>query len=99
MKADWLVELAEMRDRIAGLRKLVVEKIEAKGISRDFSFIERQRGMFSFLGITVDQVHRLRDEYSIYMVDSARINIAGFSRDNVDYFVDALAEVLSASPG
>ena len=94
LTAQWLEELAEMRQRIAGLRKLLVQKIVAKGISRDFSFIERQCGMFSFLGISVEQVHRLRDEYSIYMVDSARINIAGFSRSNIDKFVDALAEVL-----
>jgi aspartate aminotransferase len=94
LTAMWLDELAEMRERIAGLRRLVVEKIKAKGIQHDFGFIERQRGMFSFLGIDVEQVHRLRDEYSVYMVDSARINIAGFSRDNVDYFVEGLASVL-----
>ena len=94
LTALWLEELAEMRQRIAGLRQLLVETIVARGISRDFSFIERQRGMFSFLGITTEQVHRLRDEHSIYMVDSARINIAGFSRANIGTFVDALAEVL-----
>jgi aspartate aminotransferase len=94
LTALWLEELAEMRQRIAGLRQLLVETIVARGISRDFSFIERQRGMFSFLGITIEQVHRLRDEHSIYMVDSARINIAGFSHANIGTFVDALAEVL-----
>ena len=95
LRAQWLVELAAMRERIAGLRRLVVEKIVDAGIERDFSFIERQRGMFSFLGITVDQVNLLKHDYSIYMVDSARINIAGFASDNVDYFADSLANVLS----
>jgi aspartate aminotransferase len=91
---EWLQELAEMRNRIASLRQLIVGEIRERGIDKDFSFIERQRGMFSFLGISVEQVQRLKNEYSIYMVDSARINVAGFSRANVDYFVNALAEVL-----
>lgn len=94
LRSLWLKELAEMRERINGLRRLVVERIRAAGIPRDFSFIERQRGMFSFLGIDVDQVERLRDEYAIYMTRATRINIAGFCDDNVDYFAASLAAVL-----
>lgn len=83
-----------MRDRINGLRATLVEKIAAAGISRDFSFLQRQSGMFSFLGLSVDQVKQLRKEYSIYTVNSARVNIASFNSSNMDYFVDALKAVV-----
>jgi aspartate aminotransferase len=91
---QWLGELTEMRERINGLRTTLVAKIAAGGIERDFSFLERQSGMFSFLGLSVDQVRRLREEFSVYTVDSARINIASFNGGNIDYFVDALKAVL-----
>lgn len=94
LTAQWEVELSAMRDRINGLRKTLVEKIAAHGIRRDFSFIARQTGMFSFLGLSVEQVHRLRDEYAIYMVDSSRVNVAAFNSSNLDYFIGALANVL-----
>ena len=68
--------------------------LAAAGIERDFSFLERQSGMFSFLGLSVEQVRQLRDEYSIYTVDSARVNIASFNSGNIDYFVEALKDVL-----
>jgi aspartate aminotransferase len=90
----WLTELAGMRNRINSIRKTLSEKIAASKIQRDFSFIARQSGMFSFLGIPVEQVHRLRDEYSIYLVNSSRINVASFNQGNMDYFVEALATVL-----
>ena len=92
--AKWHVELAGMRDRINGLRKTLSEKIAAAGIQRDFSFIQRQSGMFSFMGLTVEQVHRLRDEFAIYTVNSARVNVASFNEGNMDYFIEALAVVL-----
>jgi aspartate aminotransferase len=83
-----------MRERINGLRRTLAERVAAAGIERDFSFLQRQSGMFSFLGLTVDQVRRLRDEYSIYTVDSARVNVASFNESNIDYFVEALQAVL-----
>lgn len=95
LRAQWLTELGTMRDRINGLRKTISEKIAASGIDRDFSFIARQSGMFSFLGLTVEQVHRLRDEFAIYTVNSSRVNVASFNESNMDYFVQALASVLS----
>ena len=64
------------------------------GIERDFSFLRRQSGMFSFLGLSVDQVRQLREQYSIYTVNSARVNIASFNDSNIDYFVDSLKTVL-----
>jgi aspartate aminotransferase len=94
LRAQWEGELKGMRDRINGLRRTLVEKIVAQGIRRDFSFIERQSGMFSFLGLSVEQVHRLRDEFAIYMVDSSRVNVAAFNDSNMGYFVEALASVL-----
>lgn len=90
----WLSEVTGMRNRINALRKTLVEKIEAAGIERDFSFLERQSGMFSFLGLSVDQVARLREEFSIYTVNSARVNIASLNDSNIDYFVGALQAVL-----
>ena len=94
LKAQWLVELAGMRNRINGLRKTLAEKIAAYGIQRDFSFIQRQSGMFSFMGLTVEQVHRLRDEFAIYTVNSSRVNVASFNESNMNYFIEALAVVL-----
>ena len=94
LNALWRSEVAGMRDRINGLRRTLVEKIAAAGVEKDFSFLQRQSGMFSFLGLSVEQVQRLREEYSIYTVDSARVNIASFNEGNIDYFVSALKEVL-----
>jgi aspartate aminotransferase len=94
LRAQWISELGVMRDRINGLRKELSEKIAASGIQRDFSFIARQSGMFSFMGLTVEQVHRLRDEFAIYTVNSSRVNVASFNDNNMDYFIEALARVL-----
>jgi aspartate aminotransferase len=84
-----------MRDRINGLRHTLAEMISASGIKRDFSFLEKQSGMFSFLGCSVEQVRQLREEFAIYAVDSARINISSLNRSNLDYFVTGLKAVLA----
>jgi len=94
LTSQWLVELAAMRDRINGLRETLADRIAASGIQKDFSFIKRQTGMFSFMGLTVEQVQRLRDEFAIYTVNSARVNVASFNEENMDYFIAALAAVL-----
>ena len=94
LTAQWHVELKEMRDRIGGMRQLLVDKLVEKGVTRDFSFITRQKGMFSFLGIDKDQVQRLQDEYSIYIVGSSRISIAAIAPDNVDYLAESIGAVL-----
>ncbi|NMD53355.1 aspartate/tyrosine/aromatic aminotransferase [Shewanella sp. DNRA4] len=91
---EWLDELKVMRDRINGSRAILVEKLKANGVERDFSFITRQKGMFSFLGVNPEQVARLQKEFSIYMVGSSRISIAGISEDNVDYLAKSIAKVL-----
>ena len=94
LTALWEEEVAGMRNRINGLRKLLSAKITEAGIEKDFSFLQRQSGMFSFLGLSVDQVRRLRDEFSIYTVNSARVNVASFNDNNIDYFIKALKTVL-----
>jgi aspartate aminotransferase len=94
LRNQWYAELKEMRDRINGNRQLLVDKLIEKGVTRDFSFITRQMGMFSFLGITPEQVQQLQDEYSIYMVGSSRMSIAGIASSNVDYLAESIAKVL-----
>ncbi|MBB1270900.1 amino acid aminotransferase [Shewanella sp. SR44-3] len=94
LKQQWLDELKVMRDRINGNRTMLVEQLKANGVERDFSFIANQKGMFSFLGISPQQVERLKQEHSIYMVGSSRISIAGISEANVDYLAKSIAKVL-----
>ncbi len=90
----WIGEVAGMRNRINELRNTLSEKISARGIQQDFSFLQRQSGMFSFLGLSVEQVGRLKREFAIYTVNSARVNVASLNADNLDYFIEALATVL-----
>ncbi|RCS52813.1 aspartate/tyrosine/aromatic aminotransferase [Bremerella cremea] len=95
LKAMWEEELGDMRDRINGIRKLFVDKISACGIDQDFSFIQQQKGMFSFSGLNQMQVDQLRNEMSIYIVGSGRINVAGISEANVDRLCEGIKKVLS----
>ena len=92
---NWLQELTVVRNRINKLRSQLVNTLKEKGVERDFSFIEKEKGMFSFLGIAVDQVQTLIRDYSIYLVDSSRINIAGINDSNIDYLTDSLIKVLN----
>lgn len=94
LRSQWEGELAEMRNRINGMRKLLVEKIEALGIDRDFSFIADQKGMFSFSGLNPAQVDELRTKHAIYIVGSGRINVAGISEGNVDRLCAGIQAVL-----
>jgi aspartate aminotransferase len=94
LSAQWLEELEGMRTRISGLRKTMSDKISASGIQTDFSFLQRQSGMFSFMGLSVDQVQRLRNEFAIYTVNSSRVNVASFNNSNMDYFIESLAVVI-----
>lgn len=92
LRSQWQLELAQMRDRINSLRAQLVDGLAAAGAG-DFGFIARERGMFSFLGLSPAQVAQLRQQFSIYMVDSSRINIAGISPANCDYVYAAIASV------
>lgn len=94
LRQGWLQELAEMRDRIHAMRSLFVQTLADKGVAKDFHFIRQQSGMFSFSGLTPLQVDQLRSEYSIYMVGSGRINVAGMNEQNMDRLCSAIAAVL-----
>jgi aspartate aminotransferase len=95
LRRRWASEVEAMRRRIEELRLEVVQQLRQHCPQRDFGFIARQRGMFSFFGIDTAQVHALRERHHIYMTDDSRLNIAGLRRENLEYFVRAVAEVLS----
>ena len=94
LRQMWETELAEMATRVKSLREGLVSHIQAAGIDRDFSFITQQKGMFSFLGISKDQVDQMRKDFSIYMAGSSRINVAGLNTNTLEYVANALKSVL-----
>ncbi|QIR14560.1 amino acid aminotransferase [Shewanella aestuarii] len=94
LRAEWELELAEMRLRIAKMRTLFVDSLKAEGVEQDFSFISRQNGMFSFSGLNKQQVARLKDEFAIYIVGSGRISVAGLTQQNIPIVCKAIAQVL-----
>lgn len=94
LRALWEEELAGMRVRIREMRKLLVQKLKEKAPAHDFDFVIKQRGMFSYSGLTKPQVERLRDEFSIYAIDTGRICVAALNSRNIDYVADAVAKVL-----
>ncbi|MGF1765564.1 amino acid aminotransferase [Aliivibrio kagoshimensis] len=94
LRAEWEQEVKEMRDRIQEMRTLFVTTLKEQGVTADFSFIERQNGMFSFSGLTKEQVNRLKDEFSIYIVGSGRISVAGMTKDNMLPLCRGIAAVL-----
>jgi aromatic-amino-acid transaminase len=94
LRALWEEELAGMRVRIKEMRQALVDKLRAKAPKQDFDFVIKQRGMFSYSGLTKAQVERLRNEYSIYAVDTGRICVAALNSGNIDYVADAIANVL-----
>jgi aromatic-amino-acid transaminase len=83
-----------MRARIKSMRRQLAQGLAARTKKRDFSFIERQNGMFSYTGLTADQVQRLREEFGIYAVSTGRICVAALNSRNVDYVADSIAKVL-----
>ena len=89
----WEEELASMRVRIREMRGAMVEKLKEKAPGHDFEFVRQQVGMFSYSGLTKEQVGKLRDE-SIYAVDTGRICVAALNSTNIDRVVDAVAKVL-----
>lgn len=97
LESGWQRELGGMRGRITGLRTQLVAQLRQSCPERDFSFIERQRGMFSFLGVSTDQVRALRDRHHVYLTDDSRMNIAGLRSDNIGYFAAAVAQVVRAA--
>lgn len=93
LDALWRQELAVMCARVNGLRTDLRTALE-KASGRDFAFIEQEKGMFSFLGLSPEQTRRLREEFSVHMLDSSRINVAGVNARNIDYLAQSVAKVL-----
>ena len=94
LRQQWEDELAGMRVRIKQMRTLLVEKLAAAGVKQDFSFVTAQRGMFSYSGLSAEQMQRLRSEFGVYGVDSGRICVAALNTKNIDYVVASIAKVL-----
>lgn len=94
LRALWEQELDGIRTRITDLRGQFVNKMKALAAGRDFDYINHQRGMFSYSGLTKDQVDQLREKHSIYALDSGRINVAGINGQNIDRLCKAIASVL-----
>ena len=94
LRAQWEAELAEMRLRIRGMREQMVALLAEKAPQRDFSFVGRQRGMFSYSGLTTEQVHRLRNEFGIYALDTGRICVAALNQSNIKAVTDAIVQVI-----
>jgi len=90
----WEEELGAMRERIKAMRKALVEGIQARAAGADFGFVLAQRGMFSYSGLSKAQVDRLREEFSIYAIDTGRICVAALNTGNVGYVANAIAKVI-----
>jgi aspartate aminotransferase len=91
----WEAELTEIRNRINSLRLKFAEKLNASTIPKDFSFIKNEKGMFSFLGASTNEIQELISNYGIYLVNSSRMNVASINDSNIDYLVESITEVLS----
>ncbi len=94
LRTLWEQELGAMRDRIKAMRQALVDGIHKRVPGADFSFVLRQRGMFSYSGLTKAQVGRLRSEFSIYAIDTGRICVAALNQKNIGYVADAIAKIL-----
>ncbi|MCB1906568.1 MAG: aspartate/tyrosine/aromatic aminotransferase [Rhodocyclaceae bacterium] len=94
LRQMWEDELAGMRERIRAMRTGLVDKITARGVSQDFSFVIKQRGMFSYTGLTAAQVERMAAEFGIYAVSTGRICLAALNSGNIDHVADAIAAVV-----
>ncbi|MEG0340629.1 MAG: amino acid aminotransferase [Acinetobacter sp.] len=94
LTAQWHAELNEMRERIIQMRLLLQAKLEAALPGRDFSYLVKQQGMFSYTGLTANQVDTLKDQYGIYLLRSGRICAAGLNLKNIDYVATSFVDVL-----
>ena len=95
LKQEWVDQLAVMRERIYEMRKTFVAGLLAKGVNKDFSFINKQKGIFSFIGLDRNQVSLLRQDFGIYMPANGRINVAGLNLKNMDYVIEAILSVIN----
>lgn len=93
LAADWRAELEEMRNSILGLRQALAKAFQLRTQSNRYDFLIANKGMFSRLGVTPEQVERLRTEFAVYMVEDSRINIAGLRHEQINGFVEAVVAV------
>jgi len=94
LRARWEQELGGMRERIKAMRKALAEGVQRRSPGADYSFVERQKGLFSYTGLTKAQVERLRTEYSVYAIETGRVCVAALNSGNIDYVADAIAAVI-----
>ena len=94
LRALWERELGGMRERIKAMRKALAEGIKQRVPGSDWTFVLKQRGLFSYTGLTKAQVERLRTESSIYAIDTGRVCVAALNSGNIDYVADAIARVI-----
>ena len=94
LKAGWQAEVGEMRTRIKAMRRKLFDVVSAKVPGRDFGYLIAQRGMFSYSGLTPEQIDRLREEFGVYLVRTGRMCVAGLNESNVDYVAESIAAVL-----
>jgi len=94
LRAQWVDELGGMRERLSGMGALLRDALKEKAPEHDFSHLVQSNGMFCFLGVTAEQVDKLKRDFGVYMVGSSRINVAGITPDNVDYLATSIAAVL-----
>jgi aromatic-amino-acid transaminase len=97
LTAQWEAELKEMRERIIKMRQLLNDKLSQALPAHDFSYLIKQQGMFSYTGLTAEQVDILKDKYAIYLVRSGRMCAAGLNLNNIDYVAESIAEVIKAT--
>ncbi|MGB5079161.1 MAG: amino acid aminotransferase [Burkholderiales bacterium] len=95
LRALWERELGDMRERIKEMRRQLVDQLRERAPRADFRFVLRQRGMFSYSGLTREQVVRLREEFAVYMIESGRICVAALNAKNIGYAADCIARVIA----
>ncbi len=94
LKASWLAEVDAMRTRIISMRQTLVKELKAEMPDRNFDYLLQQRGMFSYTGLSAEQVDRLRDEFGVYLIASGRMCVAGLNASNVHRVAKAFAAVM-----
>ena len=94
LRAQWEVELGEMRVRIKAMRQKLVDGLKAAGVQQDMRFITAQIGMFSYSGLSKDQMVRLRNEFGVYGTDTGRMCVAALNSKNIDYVCASIAMVM-----
>ena len=99
LKKNWEDEVAQMRERIHGMRSAFVQSLtaalSAKGVDRDFSFLKEQNGMFSYSSLGPEQASKLKEDHAVYILDSGRICMAALNEGNIDYISSAIASSLA----